>query len=71
MIKVTEDKLKQAEVKYPCLKKHPVGTIVLFTDPHSGTLLIKGNSSYDVGDYRTEWTSNFQVIDYPIVLENI
>lgn len=63
---------KDKEVGYPCLKISSNGIIVLFISKNTGTLLEKGETKSNVGEYSTCWSEFcFKPLESPITLENV
>lgn len=56
---ITTNKIKEDELKFPCLRQDPsIDLVVLFTSYSTGVVLFKGDSKYEVGQASNAWEMN-------------
>ena len=66
---IVESPIEKKEIKFPLAAKATKnGTIVLFTDTTTGTVLFSGDNSDKLGDYKEHWitvnsTGTWQILD--------
>jgi hypothetical protein len=54
---LVEAEVKKPEIKFPCIAVDDGGTVVLFTAPQKGTLVVLSpfSGNYSVGYYCEDW----------------
>lgn len=68
--------IEDTEIKYPCLRKSRVnGSVILFIDRSTGTIVNKGKSACYLGEYSDSWIDSedkdfWEIYNGQVVLEN-